>query len=80
MKKIFYKNGQGNSDHIKVLEKSEDCTILISEARKNHILILASKLDDSNTAPETYRSILNRFLYNKKVAAIPTLLVDGNCI
>ena len=32
--KIYYKNGQKNSDHIKVLEKSEECTSLIFEAKK----------------------------------------------
>ena len=34
LKKIFYKNGQINSNHIKVLEKSEECTSLIFEAKK----------------------------------------------
>ena len=78
--KIFYKNGQKNSDYIKVLEKSEECTSLISEAKKNYILKMTSKLEDSNTASKTYWSILNRFLYNKKIPAIPPLLVDGNFI
>ena len=35
--KIFYNNGQRNSDHIKVLEKSEECTSLITEDKKNYI-------------------------------------------
>ena len=78
--KIFYKNGQKNSDYIKVLEKSEECTSLISEAKKNYILKMTSKLEDSNTASKTYWSILNRFLYNKKIPAIPPSLVDGNLI
>ena len=78
--KYFYKNGQRNSDHIKVLQKSEECTNLISEAKKNYILKMMSKLEDSNTAPKTYWSILNCFLYNKKIPAIPPLLVDGTSI
>ena len=78
--KHFYKNGQRNSDHIKVLQKSEECTNLISEAKKNYILKMTSKFGDSNTAPKTYWSILNRFLYNKKIPAIPPLLVDGTFI
>ena len=41
---------------------------------------MTSKLEDSNTASKTYWSILNRFLYNKKIPAIPPLLVDGNFI
>ena len=41
---------------------------------------MTSKHENSNTAPKTYWSILNCFLYNKKIPAIPTLLVDGNFI
>ena len=41
---------------------------------------MTSKLENSNTAPKTYWSILNRFLYNKKIPAISPLLVDGNFI
>ena len=41
---------------------------------------MTSKLENSNTAPKTYWSVLNRFLYNKKIPAIPPLLVDGNFI
>ena len=41
---------------------------------------MTSKLEDSNTAPKTYWSILNRFLYNKKTPAISPLLVDGTFI
>ena len=35
--KIFYKNGQRKIDHDKVLEKSEECTKQILEAKKNYI-------------------------------------------
>ena len=41
---------------------------------------MTSKLENSNTAPKTYWSILNRFLYNKKIPAITPLIVDGNFI
>ena len=41
---------------------------------------MTSKLEDSNAAPKTYWSILNPFLYNKKIPAIPPLLVNGNFI
>ena len=41
---------------------------------------MTSKLEDSNTASKTYWSILNRFLYNIKIPAIPHLLVDSNFI
>ena len=34
--KLFYKNGQRKVDHDKVLEKSEECTKQILEAKKNY--------------------------------------------
>ena len=36
---------------------------------------MTSKLADSHTAPKTYWTLLNRLLYNKKIPAIPPLLV-----
>ena len=41
---------------------------------------MTSKLENSNTASKTYWSILSRFLYNKKIPAIPPFLVDGTFI
>ena len=34
---------------------------------------MTTKLEDSNAAPKTYWAILNCFLYNKKILAIPPL-------
>ena len=77
---FFYKNGQRKIDHDKVLEKSEECTKQILEAKKNYILKMTKKLADSNTSPKTYWTILNRLLYNKKIPKIPPLLVDGKLV
>ena len=41
---------------------------------------MTSKLENSNTVSKAYRSILKRFFYNKKVPAMPPLLVSGNFI
>ena len=78
--KLFYKNGQRKVDHDKVLEKSEECTKQILEAKKNYILKMTKKLADSNTSSKSYWTILNRLLYNKKLATIPPLLVDGKIV
>ena len=78
--KFFYKNGQRKTDHDKVLEKSEECTKQILEAKKKYILKMTKKLADSNTSPKAYWTILNRLLYNKKVPTIPSLLVDGKLV
>ena len=78
--KFFYKNGQRKPDHDKVLEKSEECTKQILEAKKNYILKMTKKLVDSNTSPKVYWTILNRLLYNEKIPTIPPLLVDGKLV
>ena len=71
--KFFYKNGQRKVDHDKVLEKSEECTKQILEAKKNYILKMTKKLADSNTSPKSYWTILSRL----KLPTIQPLLVDG---
>ena len=42
--KIFYKNGQRNSDHIKVLENSEECTSLFLKLKRTIFLKWPPKL------------------------------------
>ena len=78
--KIFYKNGQRKTDREKVLEEPTDCTNEILEAKKNYILKVSKKLEDSHAAPKAYWTISNRLIYNKKISAIPPLFVDGNFI
>ena len=78
--KFFYKTGLRKIDHDKVLEKSEECTKRILEAKKNYILKMTKKLADSNTSPKTYWTILIRLLYNKKYPTISPLLVDGKLV
>ena len=78
--KIFYKNGQRKTDREKVLEKATECTNEILAAKKNYILRMSKKLEDSHTALKAYWTILNRLIYNKKIPAIPPLFVDGNFI
>ena len=78
--KYFYRNGQRESDRNKVLEKSAECTREILEAKRQYILIMTSKLEDAFSAPKTYWTIINHLLYNKKIPAIPPLLVDGNFV
>ena len=78
--KLFYKNGQRKVDHDKVLEKSEECTKQLVEAKKNNILKMTKKLANSNTSSKSYWTILNRLLYNKKLPTIPPLLVDGKMV
>ena len=57
------------------MEKAEEYTKQILEARKNYIIKMSKKLADSNSSRRTYWNILNRLLYNKKLPTIPPLLV-----
>ena len=80
--KIYYKNDLRKNDHFYVLECTNkqnvitECIIKILEAKKNYILKITTKLED--TAPKTYWAILNRLLFNKRIPPIPPLLVDGS--
>lgn len=46
--------------------------------KKKYVRYMSSKLNDPYTAPKTYWSIMNCFLNNKKISAIPPRLV--NCV
>ena len=68
---FFYKNGQKREYKPKLEAKAACCTEKIMKAKNNYTLRMTNKLGDSKAAPRTYWSILNRFFYNKKIAAIP---------
>ena len=80
LRKCFYRNDQKESDHDKLLEKSAECTREVLEAKREYILKIATKLEDAFTAPKPHWTIRNYLLYNKKIPAIPPLLVDGNFV
>ena len=52
-----------------------ECSRLIIEAKEKQITRLVAQLEDPSTAPKTYRSILNRFLHNKKIPNTPIPIV-----
>ena len=62
--KFFYKNGQREVDHDKVLEKSEECTKQILEAKKKCIFKRTKNLEDSNTSSKSYWTILVYSVYS----------------
>ena len=64
----------------KVLTKSNKCTEIILAAKEKYINELSKKLNNPETAPETYWEIFNRFLSNKKLPSIPFLLMNGEMI
>ena len=53
----------------------------INRRSKSKLLAkLSSKLDNPDTTPKTYWSIINRFLNNKKIPIIPPVLFEGKLI
>ena len=53
---------------------------LILDAKEKCVRCMSNKLNDPLATPKTYWSILNRFLNNRKIHAIPFLLVNGDII
>ena len=80
MTKKYYKYGQVKSYLDELQEKTDECTALILDAKGKYVRCMSNKLNNPLTAPKTYWSILNCFLNNRKIPAIPPLLVNGDII
>ena len=78
--KTYYKYGERKSDFEKVIVKVNECSEMVSAAKDKYINKMCEKLNDPITALKTYWKIINRFLSNKKIPAIPPLLVYGEII
>ena len=78
--KTYYKYGKKKSDFEKLIVKTNECKTIILAAKDEYIIQMCEKLNDPITAPKTYWTIINRFLDNKKIPAIPPLLVNGEII
>ena len=78
--KTYYKYGKRKSDIEKLIVKTNECEEIVSAAKDIYIIQICEKLNDPITAPKTYWKIINRFLNNKKIPAIPPLLVNGEII
>ena len=61
-------------------EKTDECAVLILDAKEKYVRCMSNKLNDPLTAPKTYWSILHHFLNNRKTPAIPPPLVNGDII
>ena len=78
--KTYYKYDKRKSDIEKLIVKTNECEEIVSAAKDKYIIQICEKLNDPITAPKTYWKIINRFLNNKKIPAIPPLLVNGEII
>ena len=66
---------------IGILNKlSEDLTNAITNLKLAYYRRIASKLNDPNSAPKTYWSILKSFVNGKKIPLIPPILVKDQLV
>ena len=62
-------------------EKTDGCTALILDVKEKYVRCMSNKLNEPLlTAPKTFWSKLNRFLNNRKLPAMPPLLVNNDII
>ena len=80
MTKCYYKNGQKNSDHEKLLEKSSDCTKEILVITKIITFLKSPQIFKIQRLLQKRWAILSRQLYKQKIPAIPPLLVNGKFV
>ena len=77
MTKTCYKYGQVKSHLDELQEKTDEYRALIADAKEKYVRCMSNMLNDPLTVFKTYWSILNCFLNNRKIPAIPPLLVNG---
>ena len=75
----YYANPTDYNEEMLLYQVSE-YTKLIVEAKDKNLAKLSSKLDNPDTAPKSYWSIINRFLNKKKIPIIPPVLFEGKLI
>ena len=81
-KNLMFLTQRKNSDFdIGILNKlSEDLTNAIKNSILAYYRQIASKLNDPNSAPKTYWSILKSFVNAKKILLIPPILVKDQLV
>ena len=75
--KTYCKYRNRKSDFEKLFVKTNDCVAIILAAKDKYIIRIIEKLNDPIMTPKIYMKIINRFLSNKRIPAIPLLLVNG---
>ena len=73
----FISDGQKKEDETDLTEATNSVSELISSAKESYFVKMGYKLNDPQTSPKAYWSILKRFLNKVKIPEIPPLLI-GN--
>ena len=77
--KKYHSNLTANNKEVLDFQAKE-CTPPIIESRERYIAKRSAKLDNSQIVPETYWSIINKLLSNKKTRIVPPVLVNGELV
>ena len=78
---MFWTQRKNSDFDIGILNKlSEDLTNAITNSKLAYYRRIASKLNDPNSAPKTYCSILKSFVNGKKILLIPPILVKDQLV
>ena len=73
----FISGGQKKEDETNLTEATNMVSELISSAKESYFVKMGCKLNDPQTSPKAYWSILKRFLNKVKIPEIPPLLIDN---
>lgn len=73
----YISGGMKEEEYSNLKEATDLVSTLIATSKDTYFTNLGKKLNDPNTSPKTYWSILKRFLNKVKVPEIPPLLMDG---
>ena len=80
-KSVFKKRKVSNTfDHVILRDVTLDLSNSISFPKAKYHKVFAIKLNDSKTAPKTYRSISKKFADGFKIPLIPLLLVNNEFV
>ena len=78
---MFRTQRKNNDFDIGILNKlSQDLTNAITNSKLAYYRRIASKLNDPNSAPKTYWSILKLFVNGKKIPLIPAILFNDQLV
>ena len=78
---MFRTRRKNNDLDIGILNKlSQDLTNAITNSKLAYYRRIASKLNDPNSAPKTYWSILKLLVNGKKIPLIPAILVNDQLV
>ena len=75
--KVKAYGGRTEDDKINLQNNTNLVSNLITTSKDSYFINLGKKLNDPQTSPKTYWSILKRFLNKIKIPTIPPLLVNG---